>query len=473
MLVRKPEEIAMSKTEDTAAAGSNPSTKKAFAGPRGNWLLGCMRQLQRDPLSLYTRANREFGHYVRIRAFPGIHVYLLTHPEAVEHVLQKNHKNYRKPDFFNKPVSLLAGNGILTSEGDFWLRQRRLMQPAFHRQHLAKLVPLMVAAAESFVRERQAAGPGQVVDILDEMMRVALRIAGTTLFSTDITAEAGEIGRAFRTAFAFVSRRMNSPPLIPTWLPTPRNLAFARAKRLLDRVVLDLIAARRQSTSGHDDLLTLLLAAQDEESGVSMTDQQVKDEALTLLTAGHETVGAALSWTWFLLGQHLKVQGDLHDEVSGKLRGRSPTLDDVPDLPLTRAVFEESLRLYPPAWGQPRESIGPDEINGFTIPAKAIITVNQWVTHRHPDFWEEPERFRPERFLPGRAEGRHRFAYFPFGGGPRVCIGNIFAMMEGPLVMATIVQRFRVELVPGQSIVPDPTFTLRPRNGVKVLLVPR
>lgn len=463
----------MSNVEGTTAASGSPPTKKAFPGPRGNWLLGCLRQFQRDPLALYAQANREYGHYVRIRAFPGIYVYLLTHPEAVEHVLQKHHKNYRKPDFFNKTVSLLAGNGVLTSEGDFWLRQRRLMQPAFHRSHLAKLAPLMVAAAESFIREREAAGPGQPVDILDSMMKVGLRIAGTTLFSTDITAEADDIGKAYRVAFEYVSHRMNSPSLVPTWFPSPRNLAFRRAKRLLDRVVLGLIAARRTAASRPDDLLTLLLAAQVEETGVGMTDEQVKDEAVTLLTAGHETVGAALSWTWYLLGQNPQVQSNLYDEVRGKLQGRSPTLEDLADLSLTRAVFEEALRLYPPAWGQPRESIQADEVNGFPIPAKAIVTVNQWITHRHPDFWEEPEQFKPERFLPGQAAGRHKFAYFPFGGGPRVCIGNTFAMMEGPLVLATIVQRFRIELVQGQTVVPDPTFTLRPKYGVKVVLWPR
>ncbi len=266
---------------------------------------------------------------------------------------------------------------------------------------------------------------------------------------------------------------MGSPPLVPAWLPTPRNLAFARAKRLLDRVVLGLIAARRQTASRPDDLLTLLLAAQDEETGVGMTDRQVKDEAVTLLTAGHETAGAALSWSWYLLGQHPRVQDDLHDEARGKLGGRSPTLEDLPDLPLAKAVFEEALRLYPPAWGQPREAIRPDEVNGFPIPARGIVTVCQYVTHRHPDFWDEPERFNPGRFLPGRGGARHKFAYFPFGGGPRVCIGNAFALLEGPLVLATVAQRFRVELVPGQAVVPDPTFTLRPRDGVKVLLRPR
>jgi cytochrome P450 len=450
-----------------------PPTKRQFVGPRGGWLLGCLRQFQRDPLGLYQRANREYGHYVRIRAFPGVYVYLLTHPEAVEHVLQKRHKNYRKPDFFNKNMGLLTGNGVLTSEGDFWLRQRRLMQPAFHRGHLARLAPLMTAAAEDFVRGQEAAGPGRPLDILDAMMKVGLRIAGTTLFSADVAAEADDIGRAYRVAFEHVSRRMNAPPLIPAWFPTPRNLAFWRAKRLLDRVVLGLVAARRQAASRPDDLLTLLLAARDEETGAGMTDEQVKDEALTLLTAGHETAGAALAWTWYLLGQHPQVQDDLYDEARGKLGGRSPTLEDLADLPLTRAVFEEALRLYPPAWGQPRESIQADEIDGYPIPAKAIVTLCQWVTHRHPDFWEGPEQFRPERFLSGRAAGRHRFAYFPFGGGPRVCMGSNFALMEGLLVLATVLQRFRVELVPGQTVVPDPTFTLRPRDGVKVLLWPR
>jgi cytochrome P450 len=459
----------MTTTPESPAAP--PVVRRPHVGPHGHWLWGCLRQFQRDPLSLYTEANREFGHYVRIRAFPGIYVYPLTHPEAVEHVLQKHHKNYRKPDYFNKTVGLLTGNGIFTSEGDIWLRQRRLIQTAFQRQQLAKLVPHIIAAAESFNQE-QCIRLGQPFDILDKMMKLALRIVGTTLFGTDITAEADDIGKAYRGGFEYVSHRMNSPPLIPVWLPTPRNLAFAKAKRRLDRVVLDLIAARRKETTRKDDLLSLLLAAQDEETGVGMTDDQLKDEALTLLTAGHETVGAALSWTWYLLSQNSEVQEDLYDEVHGRLQGRNPTLEDLGELPLVRAVFEESMRLYPPAWGQPREALAEDEINGFSIPAKGTVTVNQWVTHRHPDFWDEPEKFRPERFLPGHPE-RHKFAYFPFGGGPRVCIGNTFAMLEGPLVLATIIRKFRVELVPGHLVVPDPTFTLRPKYGVQVCLSAR
>jgi cytochrome P450 len=458
---------------EAAFTPGSSSPRLPPGGPQGDWLLGCTRHLLRDPLGFATQANREYGHYVRIRFLPGIYIYLLTHPEAVEHVLQKNHRNYRKPEMLTRPMSLMLGNGLFTSEGDFWLRQRRLMQPAFHRQHLTGLVPLMVAAAEAFVREREAAGAGQVVDMLDEMMKLALRIAGTTLFSTDVAGEADEIGRAYRVGLEYVSRRMRSRPLLPTWLPTPRNLAFARARRILDRVVLNLIVSRRDAASRSDDLLSLLLAAQDEATGIGMTDQEVIDEALTLLTAGHETTGASLSWAWYLLGQHSQVQNDLYDEVRGRLQGRSPTLEDLPALPLARAVFEETLRLYPPAPGQPREAIQADEVNGFPIPARGVVNVCQFITHRHPDFWDEPERFKPERFLPGQAETRHKFAYFPFGSGPRVCIGSTFALLEGPLVLATILQRFRVELVPGQAVVPDATFTLRPRHGVKVRLWPR
>jgi cytochrome P450 len=446
-------------------------------GPTGSVLLGCMREFQRDPLGLYRRANRTYGHFVRIRAFPGVYVYLLTHPEAIEHVLQKNHKNYRKPDFFNKPIRQLTGNGLFASEGDFWLRQRRLMQPAFHRASLAQMAPVMADAAHAFVEVQLARPADQAVDLLDEMMMLTLRIAGKTLLSTDVTAEAAEIGNAFRLGFAYLNRRMNSPPLVPTWVPTPANLAFRRAKRVLDQFMLRTIAARRALRRGSEpephDFLSLLIAAQDDETGAAMNDRQISDEALTLLMAGHETVGAALAWVWYLLGSHPEIQEQAADEVRGRLQGRRPTVEDLPHLPLVRAIFDETLRLYPPAWAQPRESIGADEINGFLIPARSPITLSQYVTHRHPDFWEEPDCFKPERFLPGQPERRYKFAYFPFGGGPRVCIGNTFTLMEGPLLLATILQRLRVDLVPGQAIVGDTTFTLRPKHHVKAMLRPR
>jgi cytochrome P450 len=439
---------------------------KKWPEVRGRWLMGCLRQVQRDPLGLYHGAWREHGDYVRLRAMAGFYFYLLAHPDAVEHVLHSNHKNYRKPDSANHSIGLLAGNGILTSEGDFWRKQRRLMQPAFLRQQVVKLSSHMVDSTDGFIRQWEQAEDGRTLDIVPEMMRLALRIASTSLFSADISGEADSIGQAYRTAFEYVSLKMNGRLMFsPLWMPTRRNRRFRQAKALLDGVVLDLIAQRRHEPA-KSDVLDLLLAAQDEESATGMTDGQLKDEALTLLTAGHETTGAALSWAWFLLATHQDVQHALHEQVSAHLRGRLPAAEDLPSMPLATAVFEETMRLYPPAWGLPRETIDEDEICGYPIPAKATIILMQQIVHRHPDFWTQPDQFDPERFLPPRNSGRAKFAFFPFGGGPRICIGNQFAMLEGPLALAALAQRFHFTLVPNQLIIPDATFTLRPKNGV-------
>jgi cytochrome P450 len=237
-------------------------------------------------------------------------------------------------------------------------------------------------------------------------------------------------------------------------------------------VVLELIAARRRQPP-RGDVLDLLLAAQDEQSGAGMSDEQLKDEAITILTAGHETGGAALSWALYLLAEHPEVQQALHAELSAHLQGRQPVAEDLASLPLVTAVFEETMRLYPPAWGMPRETIEPDVINGFPLPAKATLVLSQWVIHRHPDFWPRPNEFDPIRFLASGAAERPKFAFFPFGGGQRICIGNAFAMIEGPLILAAIVSRFQFELIPGQQIVPDPTFTLRPKPGVRLTVSKR
>jgi cytochrome P450 len=309
-----------------------------------------------------------------------------------------------------------------------------------------------------------------MLDILPEMMKLSLAIASGALFSGDISGEADELGRAYREAFDYISHRLNHPFSPPAWLPTPRNRRFARSKALLDRVVLSLIDGRRRDGEAHDDLLSMLMAARDEESQDRLTDRQLLDEALTLLTAGHETVGAALSWTWYLLARHPEVQRGLHEEVDAALGGRTPTTADLPRLPLCRAAFEEAMRLYPPAWGMPREAIGADEVGGYTIPAGSVLVLAQFLIHRHPEFWDEPDAFRPHRFLGEPSAGRPRFAYFPFGGGPRVCIGAQFATIEATLALATVARRYGMDLVTGHPVVPDPTFTLRPKHGVKVVL---
>jgi cytochrome P450 len=439
-------------------------------GPRGHWLWGCMPQLRSDPLGLNYDAWREYGDYVRIRFLPGIYGYLLTHPTAVEHVLQKNHMNYRKPSFFTETVKLLVGEGLFTSEGESWLQHRRLIQPAFHRQHLTHLSNSIVASTEKCLREWKKAGTNQPVDITAEMLRVSLRIAGVTLFGNDISEAADDLGRAYRAGFEYLSYRMNTPFSPPPWVPTALNRRFARDKRELDKFVLNLIAQRRRNPDDSRDFLALLLAAQDEETGGGLTDEEVKNEALTLLTAGHETAAAALSWTWYLLGLHPDIQEEIYDEVRGTLEGRSPTIEDLARLPLVKAAFDETMRLYPPAPGVPREAIKDDEIQGYRIPKKVPLIISSYVAHRRPDIWEEPEQFNPKRFLPAQTAQRPKFAYFPFGGGPRMCIGNTFALTEGALVLATLMQKYRIELVPDHPVVVDQTFTLRPKYGVKVKL---
>jgi cytochrome P450 len=435
----------------------------------GGILFGSGPEAVADPLSLYTRAQRTLGDVVRLRGFPGIEWYLVTHPAGVEHVLKTRGKNYRKPDRFNAPVRMLAGNGILAAEGDTWLRNRRLMQPAFHRQRLAGLVSQMAEGAEAAAeRWERLAAEGAEVEIGEEMLRLTLRIVGTTLFSHDLSGEANALGRAIRASFAPLSPRITRPVAPPAWLPTRENRRFAAARGVVHRTVDAMIAERRRSGGERPDLLQMLLAARDADTGARMDDRQVRDEALTLMLAGHETAAASMSWMWYLLARNPDAAAKLRRELDSVLGGRTPGVEDLPRLSYTRAVFDETLRLYPPAWGQPREAVEEDEIGGYRIAAPHIVIVCQWVTHRRPDLWERPEDFVPERFLEPAKDAIVPWSYYPFGGGARMCIGNGFALMEAQVALATLAQRFEPELVPGQTIVPDATFTLRPKHGVRM-----
>lgn len=438
---------------------------------RGHWLSGNVREVQQGPLALYARAREQFGDVVRLRAIPSVYWYLVTHPNDVEHVLQTNQRNYRKPEVFSKAVGLIAGRGLLTSEGDFWRHQRQLAQPAFHRERLAALATLITDAAESTAEGwTQHAQSGASVNVAAEMIRLTLKIVSLALFSTEISDKADRVGPATRVAFEHANYRMSHPLALPERIPTRRNRRFLKAKRRLDELVFAIINERRRTGEDRGDLLSMLLLTRDEETGEGMSDQQLRDEVITLLLAGHETTAAALSWTWYLLSLHPDVEHKLLAELAQVLSGRTPTFDDLPHLSYTTMVFEESMRLYPPAWGQPRQAIADDRIGGYHIPAGAIINLCQWLTHRHPDFWENPEQFDPERFTQERAAKRPRFAYFPFGGGARQCIGNNFAMMEAQLILATLAQHFSLVLVPRHPVEPDPTFTLRPRYGMLMTL---
>lgn len=430
-----------------------------------------IKHLKADPLNFYMGNRAEYGDYVRVTSLPGFDFYTLTYPTAIEHVLQTHQKNFRKPDVFLKPSILLFGNGIFTSEGDFWMKQRRLSQPAFHRNHIGAMADVIVRCVEKMLGAWDAMPDGSQIDLQHEMVYLTLSVAGQTLFSTELSDQATDVGLAVREAFEVLNHKMNSYPFVfPLWVPTGENKRFKHAKGILDSLITKIISDRRKTPQPRHDFLSMLMDARDEDSGQGMSDEQLKDEVLTLLIAGHDTVAASLAWTWIMLAKNPHVRAQLHDELKSVLGGRKPELRDCENLTYTRMVFDETLRLYPPAWGQPRQSIDEDIVDGHYLPKNAFISLNQYTTHRHPEFWQSPEEFNPERFTPEGIKSRPRFAYFPFGGGARVCIGQNLALLEAQLAIATIAQRYQLEIPSNQSIVPDPTFTLIPKGKVTAVL---
>jgi cytochrome P450 len=436
-------------------------------GPTGLQMLRQLGAIQRNPLEFLLHCARAYGDLVQ---FPvgQLPVYFLNHPDAIKHVLQDNHRNYTKNTVQFNTLALVTGQGLLTSDGDVWLRQRRLMQPAFHRQRVAGFGREMTAAAERMLARWEALPPGTALDVDAEMMTVTLEVVGRTLFSADLSREAGSLVPAVLTALDYIVHRAQTPLAFPLNLPTPRNRRFQAALKTLDAVVYALITERRRTGQARDDVLALLLEARDEGQG--MTDQQLRDEIITLIIAGHETVASALTWTWHLLAQHPECEERLWLEVVSTLAGRLPAVDDLPNLAYTRMLFDEALRLYPPAWLITRRSLAPDRVMGQALPANALVIISPYVIHRHPGFWPDAERFDPLRFAPERQRDLPRFAYLPFGGGPRQCIGNTFALVEGALILAAVVQRFRLRPPPAQSVHVEPLVTLRPKGGLPMTL---
>ncbi len=452
----------------TAATGA--PARHAIPGPPAHPLLGNLREARRDPLAFYPAARRDYGDIVRFRSLGPLRWYLFSHPDDIDYVLRRNARNYHK-GIFAASIVPLVGEGLLTSEGEVWRRQRRLEQPAFHRQRLAALAADMTAAAVATAEGwGEPARVGRPLDVAAEMSRLTLQIVGRALLGTDTSGAAATVAGALPATLEYTMYRAESVFPLPLRLPTPRNRRFLRARAALDRLVYGIIAERRRTGADGDDLLSMLLAARDAETGEAMTDRQLRDEVLTILLAGHETTAVALSWTWFLLSQHPEAEATLHAELARVLGGRAPTAADVPRLPYTRQVIEEAMRLYPPVWATGRQALGDDEVRGYRLPAGSPVVLSPWVTHRHPDFWERPDAFEPERFAPGRAAGRPHLAYFPFGGGQRQCIGNGFALLEAQLIVATLAQRYRLRPVPGHPIEPEPTVTLRPRHGLPMTL---
>ncbi len=466
-------------TQNTQLAGPNMKTDKVPTlphqkrppGPHENWLLGSARAIQRDPLGFNTSMFQRYGNVVATH-FLIWPTYMIFHPQDVKHVLQENHRNYSKDTYLFHFLRPLLGQGLFTNDGQSWLHQRRLMQPAFHRKQLATFGALMTGATGAMLeRWQDAATREQPLDVSTEMMRLTLRVVGQALFSIDLSDEADTVGQAF-TALMTPFTDYIYHPVPPLGFPTPRNRRIQKSIRTLDGVVQDIITKRRQGDD-KGDLLSMLLLARDEETGEGMNDRQVRDEVMTLLLAGHETTSNALTWTWYLLSQHPDTESRLHAELEQVLGGRIPTVEDLPRLPYTHMVLEEALRLYPPAVGFNRKALADDEVGGYVVPANTLIWLSPYTTHRHPDFWENPEVFDPERFSPQRSAGRPQFAHFPFGGGPRLCIGSNFAMMEAQLILATIAQCYRLRLLPDHQVEPQVLLTMRPRNGLPMTLLER
>jgi len=411
-----------------------------------------------DPLGLIDDWIATYGDAILVDML-GQATILMVHPDAMHEVLVTKARKLQKDiDYADERRGLARylGSGLLTSDGEFWRKQRKLVAPAFHTQRINEYAETMVYFAQEQMRRWQH---DMVVDVAHEMMETTLMIVAKTLFNTDVRDEARRISEAMDIVNEGVWQR--SP--LPTWIPTPMELKARKAKATLDEIVYGVIEERRKTEEDRGDLLSTLLLAEDDE-GARMSDKQVRDEAVTLFLAGHETTANALNWTWMLLAQNPQAAAQLHAELDAVLAGRTPTLGDLPNLPYTEMVIKESMRLYPPAWSVGRLAVEDVEITGFHVPKGTSIALSFYHLHRDSRWWDEPNAFQPERFAEGREH--RKYAYLPFGGGARVCIGNSFAMMEAQLLLATFAQRWTFDLQPGQVVTPEPRITLFPRDGL-------
>jgi cytochrome P450 len=442
-------------TATAIAPGPKPSLFEAFSYRPG-----------RDPLAFFTNLARTYGDVVSYR-LGGERLLFVNQPQYIKDVLITHNRNFTKGRALQRTKRLL-GEGLLTSEGATHLRQRRLMQPAFHRDRIAAYADTMVAYAD---RLRGAWREGATLDVAQEMNRLTLSIVGKTLFDADVESQAAEVGEALTGVMATFWMTMLPFSDLLEHLPVPKLRRGRAARAQLDKIIYGMIAERRRSQRDHGDLLSMLLSAQDEEAeGAAgrMSDVQVRDEAMTIFLAGHETTANALTWTWYLLSTAPHVEAKLHAEVDRVLQGRRPRMADIASLPFIERVVTESMRLYPPAWLIGRRAIADYELGPYVVPARTILVMSPFVTQRDGRFYTDPERFDPDRWTPEFRATLPKCAYFPFGGGPRQCIGESFAWMELILLVATIAQRWRLQLVPGHPVVPEPVVTLRTKHGVRM-----
>lgn len=450
-------------------AHPTPAHLKSIPGPRGLPLLGVMPEMVSDMLGLFTKTAREYGGITQFKLLNSTYL-LVTNPDYVKYILQDNYRNYIRGRSV-ETGRVLLGNGLPLIDGDYWLRERRLLQPAFHRERLGTLAASVRDVIDSFLQtwERKARDK-QAIDMDHEMMRLTLTVIVKSMFSADIDDKIESLSHAFNVASKFMlwrSQQMWAPPLS---VPVPRNVEYNRALKVLNDTIYPLITEARKNPK--DDLLGMLLAMRDQGTGEGMTDQQARDEVVTIFFAGHETTAACMTWLFYLLSQHPDVEEQLRAEIKSVLNGRAPTFAELPRLTYMQQVIHETLRLYPAAYLFAREAVTEDTIDGYPIPAKTLIFITPYITHRDPNYWPDPERFDPQRFMPENLASRPGHVYYPFGEGPHLCIGKNFALTEMQLILAITLQRFKLRLVPDQIIALRPEATLRSKNGLKMIVEP-
>lgn len=437
-------------------------------GPKGHWLMGSFSEFQNDALGFLTRSAETYADIFRFRMGP-IPIYVVNNPDYLHQIFVKDADKFYKASITKKAVYKLIGNGLVLSEGDFWKRQRKLAAPAFHVKRIASYADVMVNLTLDTL---SGWDDGATRDIEQEMTALTLRIATKTLFDADTSGVALPVAEAMHVVQEVLAKRLRSPLAPPDWVPTPDNKRVSEAIATLDRVIADLIAERRASGEDRGDLLSMLLLARDDE-GNGMSDQQLRDEVITLFVAGHETTAKLMAWIWYTLSENPEIEAQLIEEMDSALAGRTPTLHDLAQLPYNDMVVKEALRLYPPAWIISREPVEDVTLGSYTLKKGSTIFISPYLAHRNPDYFPDPERFIPERFAPGAEKQVPTHAYIPFGGGPRICIGNNFAIMEARLILATILQRYQLRVVPGHKVEVVPLLTLCPANGMPMQISQR
>lgn len=421
-------------------------------------------KLAKDPIGFFQLMQSKFGNSARF-GLRQVVFHLITQPEDIKRVLQENNQNYHKGVFY-KELGRILGKGLLNSEGEFWKKQRKLIQPSFHKQRISEFVEIMAQETEKTSENWKKISS---LDISKEMMRLTFAIVGRTLFRTEVESYAARIEHSLKIALELVTKRITRIFPFPFSWPTPENLKLKRALKDMHSVVDELIAERKKNPS--NDLISMLLEVRDEETGETMSESQVRDEAITLLLAGHETTANALSWGFYLLSKHPEICEKVREEANRVLGDKTPNLEDVQKLTYTRKVLDEVLRLYPPAWVIERTAMGPDQIGGYDVETGTNISICIFNIHRNPDFWENPDKFDPDRFDEERSVDRPKYAYLPFGGGPRICIGNIFALTEATLILAMLVKNYKFQTDPNHPVVMEPLVTLRPKYGILLNIV--